>query len=185
MAGFQIWLVRTCATIAPPVGVFMRSKWGWPAAESVHFLGLSLLIGTIGLFDLRLLGMARRIPIGALHRLVPWGLLGYAITVVSGVPFLMTEPDQYIYNPAFQFKVLFMGVAGFNALAFYLTSYRRTTARGAPAEAPRAAKIIAVTSLVMWISVIICGRLLTFHRPGLCEPEGPGFLSECIPTSRR
>ena len=180
MAGFQIWLVSTLASVEP-VAVFMRTKWGWPAAESLHFIGLSLLVGTIFLFDLRLLGMARRIPIRALHRLVPWGLLGYGITVVSGVPFLMTEPDQYIYNPAFHFKMFFMAAAGFNATAFYLTSYRRTTAPGAPAEAPRSAKIIAALSLFLWISVIVAGRLLTFHRPWPCGPEGPGFLAECLP----
>ena len=104
--------------------------------ESVHFLGLSLLIGAIGLFDLRLLGLAKRIPIAALHRLIPWGLTGYGINIVSGAMFLMTEPDQYIYNPAFHFKLLFMGVAGFNALAFYLLAYRaehgtRRAGRGA------------------------------------------------------
>jgi len=60
---FQIWLERTLRAINP-VAAFMHSKWGWPAAESVHFLGLSLLIGCIGLFDLRLLGLAKRIPIG-------------------------------------------------------------------------------------------------------------------------
>lgn len=183
MDGFQIWLVRTLKEINP-VAAFMHSAWGWPIAESVHFLGLSLLIGSIALFDLRLLGMARRIPIGALHRLIPWGLTGYGINVVSGAAFLMTEPDQYIYNPAFHFKLLFMGVAGFNALAFYLVAYGKSTAPGAPAEAPRAAKIIAATSLCMWIAVIVCGRLLTFYRPAPCPPEGPGFIAECIPRRR-
>ena len=96
----------------------------------------------------------------------------------------MTEPDQYIYNPAFHFKLLFMGVAGFNALAFYLLAYGKSTAPGAPAEAPRAAKIIAATSLCMWIAVIVCGRLLTFYRPGDCPREGPGFIAECIPRRR-
>ena len=183
MSDFQIWLVRTLKDINP-VGTFMRTAYGWPVAESVHFLGLSLLIGTIALFDLRLLGMARRIPIAALHRLIPWGLTGYAINVVSGAAFLMTEPDQYIYNPAFHFKLLFMGVAGFNALAFYALAYGKSTAPGAPAEAPRAAKIIAATSLCMWIAVIVCGRLLTFYRPAPCPPEGPGFIAECIPRRR-
>lgn len=159
----------------------MHTKWAWPGAESFHFIGLCLLAGTIFLFDLRLLGMARRIPIGALHRLIPWGLLGYGITLISGVLFLMTEPDQYIYNPSFHFKMLFMGAAGFNASAFYLTSYRRTTAPGASAEAPRSAKIIAAISLCLWIGVIVAGRLLTFYRPFPCGPEGPGFLAECIP----
>jgi hypothetical protein len=183
MDGLQIWLVRTLKEINP-VAAFMHSAWGWPIAESVHFLGLSLLIGSIALFDLRLLGMARRVPIGALHRLIPWGLTGYGINVVSGAAFLMTEPDQYIYNPAFHFKLLFMGIAGFNALAFYLVAYGKSTAPGAPAEAPRAAKIIAATSLCMWIAVIVCGRLLTFYRPAPCPPEGPGFIAECIPRRR-
>lgn len=184
MAGFQIWLVSTFASVKP-VGAFMHTRWGWPAAESMHFIGLSLFVGTIFLFDLRLLGMARRIPIGALHRLVPWGLLGFGISMISGMSFLMTEPDQYVYNPAFHFKILFMAAAGFNATAFYLTSYRRTTARGASAEAPRSTKFIAAVSLLLWTSVIVAGRLLTFYRPWPCGPEGPGFLAQCIPGSFR
>ena len=147
----------------------------------MHFLGLSLLIGCIGLFDLRLLGLGKRIPIAALHKLIPWGVAGYIINLVTGSLFLMAEPDQYIYNPAFHFKLLFMGVAGFNATAFYLVAYRRATRPGAAAEAPRSARIIAATSLCMWIAVIVCGRLLTFYRPAGCGPEGPGFIAECIP----
>ena len=180
MDGFQVWIENTLKAVNP-VAALMHSRWGWPAAESIHFLGLSLLVGCITLFDLRLLGMAKRIPIAALHRLIPWGLAGYGINVVSGLAFLMTEPDQYIYNPAFQFKLLFMAVAGFNALAFYLLAYRASTAPGAAAEAPRSARIIAATSLCMWIAVIVCGRLLTFYRPGVCGPEGPGLIAECIP----
>ena len=180
MSDMQVWLVSTLWRINP-IATFMNSRWGWPAAETVHFLGLSLLVGTIGVFDLRLLGVAKRIPISALHRLIPWGLLGYGINVVSGAAFLMTQPDQYIYNPAFQFKLLFMAVAGFKALAFYLTAYRGTTVPGAAAEAPRSAKIVAATSLCMWIAVIVCGRLLTFYRPGDCGPDGPGLVATCIP----
>ena len=175
-----MWLVSAFASVKPVARV-MHTAWAWPTAESLHFIGLSLLIGTVGLFDLRLLGLGRRIPIAALHRLVPWGLLGFGINLISGVSFLMTEPDQYIYNPAFQFKVLFMVAAGLNALAFYLTSYRSVTASGAGPDAPRTAKIIAAASLSLWISVLVAGRLLTFYRPVPCEPAGPGFLATCIP----
>ncbi|MEP7307591.1 MAG: DUF6644 family protein [Acidobacteriota bacterium] len=184
MATFQVWLVSTLVS-AKPIGRLMHTRWGWPAAESIHFLGLSLLIGTIVLFDLRLLGMARRISIAALHKLVPWGLAGYATNLISGSFFLMAEPDQYIYNPAFHFKMLFMAVAGFNALSFYVIAARRTMGPGAEEEVPRAARIIAATSILMWIAVIVCGRLLTFYRPGGCGPEGPGFLAYCIPQIKR
>jgi hypothetical protein len=184
MASFQVWLESAFAS-AKPVAALMRMHWSWPAAESIHFIGLSLLVGCIGVFDLRLLGVGRRIPIAALHRLIPWGLLGYGLNLVTGLSFLMTEPDQYIYNPSFHFKLLFMAIAGFNASAFYLTVYRRTTASDGPADAPRVAKIIAATSLCMWLAVIVCGRLLTFYRPVPCGPEGPGFLATCIPQIRR
>lgn len=181
MVDFQMWLVRTFAR-ATPVAAIMKTAWGWPAAESIHFIGLCLLVGAIFLFDLRLLGYARRIPIRALHRLIPWGLAGFALTAASGIPFVLTEPDQYIYNPSFHFKMLFMAAAGLNAAAFYVTSYRAATAPDAPADAPPLAKIIAVLSLSLWIGVIIAGRLLTFYRPFPCGPEGPGILAECLPN---
>lgn len=179
MANQQIWLEHAFASMTG-VAALMRSAWMWPAAESVHFIGLSLLVGTILVFDLRLLGVARRIPIGALHRLIPWGLFGYGLNLGSGLLFLMTEPDQYLYNPAFQFKVLFMAVAGVNAAAFYLTSYRRATTPGVQ-EAPPLAKVIAAVSLCLWLGVIVAGRLITFYRPWPCESREPRLIATCIP----
>lgn len=181
---FQIWLVGTLASVTP-VGLFMRTHWAWPAAESVHFIGLSLLVGTIVVWDLRLIGVARRIPIAALHALVRWTLVGYAISGVSGLMFLMTEPAEYIYNPAFHFKLLFMALAGLNAMTFYVTVSRRTLTRGAGQEAPLPAKIIAAASLVLWVAVIVSGRLLTFYRPAWCGAEPAGFLADCVPLMLR
>jgi hypothetical protein len=86
------------------VANLMRTAWAWPIFESIHFLGLCMLIGCIGTFDLRLLGIAKRVPIAAMHRLIPWGILGFAINASSGLMFLLTEPDQYIYNPSFHLK---------------------------------------------------------------------------------
>ena len=94
---FQIWLVKSIFAHSP-VADMMHTAWAWPIAESVHFLGLCLLIGCIGAFDLRLLGLARRVPIAAMHRLIPWGIAGFVLNLSSGVMFVLTEPDQYIYN---------------------------------------------------------------------------------------
>ena len=163
-----------------PVADLMRTHWAWPIAESLHFLGLCLLVGAIGSFDLRLLGMARRVPIAAMHRLVPWGILGFAINASTGLLFLLTEPDQYLYNPSFHFKVLALAIAGVNASLFYATSYRQVFGQAAPRDAPRRAKVIALVSLCAWITVIVCGRMLTFYRPGDCVGE-PGLLLTCDP----
>jgi hypothetical protein len=180
MHAFQVWLVTTIRGDSP-IADLMRTAWAWPIAESLHFLGLCLLVGAIGTFDLRLLGVARRVPIAAVHRLIPWGILGFAINVSTGLLFLLTEPDQYIYNPSFHFKLLFMTIGGLNAATFYLTSYRRIFRPDASLEAPTRAKVIAAISLCAWIGVITGGRLLTFYRPAPCDGVQTSLLLTCAP----
>ncbi len=179
MHAFQDWLYKMFSSTTM-VSPFMHSKWGWPTCETLHFIGLSLLIGTIGMFDLRLLGMAKRVPIGALHRLVPWGVAGYLLNVTTGSMFLMTEPNQYIYNPSFHFKMLFMALAGLNILAFYSAVFRRVKVLGPGEDAPLSAKLIGGASLFLWTGIIVFGRMLTFFRPNGCVGEPSGFLSTCV-----
>ncbi len=183
MVDLQIWLVRVLPSVAA-VGDLMRTAWAWPMAESLHFIGLTMLIGTVGLFDLRLLGVARGIPAAALHRLAPYGIAGFALCVGTGAMFLMTEPDQYIYNPSFHYKVLFMAGAGVNASIFYSTSYRAALVQGEGLPVPPHYKWIGLVSLVLWMLVIVTGRLLTFYRPFPCAPEPTGLLATCSPGFR-
>jgi uncharacterized membrane protein len=177
---FQVWLVTTIRE-GTVIARVMQTGWTWAIAESLHFLGLCLVVGAIGTFDLRLLGFGRRVPIAAVHQLIPWGLLGFAINISTGVLFVMTEPDQYIYNPSFHLKLLFIAIAGLNAGTFYLTSWRQAFGSTAALEAPRRAKVIAAISLCAWIAVIICGRLLTFYRPAPCSGAQTSMLLTCSP----
>ena len=181
MGPFQYWLEHTLFNLVAPVTSFMRTAWGWPAIESAHFIGLALLFGSIATWDLRLLGVARRVPIAAFHRLVPFAVLGFAINITSGFMFLMTEPDQYIYNPSFHLKTLFMLAAGLNASVFYSTSYRAALVRGETPPMPPHYKWFGLASLLLWMLVIVTGRALTFYRPFPCEPESTGWLATCIP----
>jgi hypothetical protein len=180
MHAAQIWLVHAIQQHSP-VAHLMQTHWAWPIAESLHFLGLSMLIGGIGAFDLRLLGVARRIPIAAMHRFIPWGIAGFVLNASTGVMFLLTEPDQYIYNPSFHFKVMFIAIGGLNAMTFYVTSYRRVCGTETCYEAPLRAKAIAAISLCAWIGVITCGRLLTFYRPATCIGQQTQLLLDCEP----
>jgi hypothetical protein len=146
--------------------VLDNGAWLWPTLETLHFLGLSLLFATIGVFDLRVLGIGKAIPPDALHRLIPIGIAGYAVNVLTGIAFFSGFPEQYFYNPAFWWKGTFMAIAGINVAAFYLTSsFREVQMLPAGSDAPFRAKLIAGTSLGAWCAVLICGRLLTFYRP--------------------
>ena len=160
---------------------FMHTTWAWPVIESLHFLGLCLLIGGVGTFDLRLLGVAKRVPIAQVHRLIPWGIAGFVLNIATGTLFVMTEPDQYIYNSSFHTKLLFMTIAGVNASLFYVTSWRRVFRSDASLTAPAAARVIAAVSLCAWLVVISAGRLITFFRPGPCSLTEVGLLLTCQP----
>ncbi len=176
----QVWLVAAIRAHSP-VAAFMQTAWAWPIAESLHFLGLCLLVGCVGTFDLRVLGLAKGVPIAAMHRFIKWGLLGFAINLSTGMMFLLTEPDQYIYNPSFHFKLLFLTIAGVNAATLYLSSSRHVFGDRATLDAPRHMKVIAAISLCALLGVIIGGRLLTFYRPGDCVDEQAGLLLTCDP----
>lgn len=144
---------------------WMQSDWGWPITEICHFTGLCLLFGTVALFDLRMLGVARGIRMSALHRMVPFGVAGFALSISSGFMFVVTYPDQYLYNPAFQTKLALMGLAGINMLLFYLTTARAVWATAADAMPPLRARIFGAVSLLCWLGVIACGRVITTYRP--------------------
>jgi len=140
-------------------------RWSWPIAESLHFIGLGLMTGTVGAFDLRLLGFAKGVRPADLHRLLRYGMVGFAISVVTGLWFITGAPDQYFYNHAFHFKVATLLAIGINVALFYRYEFAGVLALGPGDEAPRRAKIMAGLSLVLLAAVILFGRMLTFFRP--------------------
>jgi hypothetical protein len=167
--GFQIWVVHQLHALRPYAS-FMESKYGWPIAETLHFFGLTLLLGTIGMFDLRVLGMAKRIPIPFLNSLAPWGVAGFVLNAITGLMFLAIYPNQYIYNLPFLYKVVFIVLAGINALMFNLLALRKISHLAPGDDAPAIAKIFCGASLCLWIAVLFAGRLVAFFKPAFTLP---------------
>ena len=154
---FALWLRAT------PISEAIRVlPWLWPVCEILHFTGLCLLVGVVGFFDLRLLGLFRRVSLAAAWSLVPWGKFGFALAALTGVVFFVGAPDQYVNNVAFYGKVIFLFVAGANALFFEWAFKERVTADDLDGVAPGALKTMAVVSIVSWFFVIYWGRMLPF-----------------------
>ena len=154
LESLAVWLKSTA------LSAFVSSGWTWAICETVHFLGLCLLIGSVGMLDLRMLGVARKLPVGPLHQLLPWGILGFALCIISGVLFVTGDPDSFLQRDTFQLKMLFVLLAGINVLIFYLFMFREVEALGPGDDAPIQAKVVAAVSLFLWFGVIYYGRLL-------------------------
>ena len=148
---------------ATPLSLWInQSTWIWPLCETLHFIGLSLLLGVTGFFDLRLMGFFRRVSVAAARDLMPLAMAGFAINMVTGVVFLTGLPGQYANNRVWWFKVGFIVLAGLNAL-LYETRLSRTVLALAPSgDTPASVKLIGLVSLVSWLAVLYCGRMLPF-----------------------
>ena len=154
----------------PALVVFMSLPWAWPMCETFHFIGLSLLVGIVGMFDLRVLGMAKGLPLASLKRLLPWGVFGFVLCLITGGLFVgglrANLADDHAFDVIMrdlwlQLKLIFIFLAGINLLAFYLTGMARAVDTLGPADdAPLLAKAIAGTSLFLWVGVIVFGRLI-------------------------
>ena len=139
--------------------------WLWPLCESLHFIGLSLLIGAAGFFDLRLLGFMKGVPLRSAKRFVPWAMAGFAVNLLTGLIFFISQPQQYATNLAMWLKVLFLLVAGINAMLFETSYSDRLMALGPDAEMPFSAKVIGAVSLISWFAVLYFGRMLPYLDP--------------------
>jgi hypothetical protein len=137
------------------------SRWVWPLLETLHFIGLILLLGTVGVLSVRTLGFLKQLPIGPLHRLMPFGLLGLLINVVTGFMFFIGMPFFYTGNWYFQLKIFTILVAGAILVLFYCTSiFKKWGSVGAGEDAPAFAKLIAAASLLLWVAIVIIGRYI-------------------------
>jgi hypothetical protein len=139
--------------------------WLWPLCESLHFLGLILLIGAAGFFDLRLIGFLKGVSLRSAKKFVPWAMVGFAMNLLTGLIFFISQPQQYATNLAMWLKVLFLLVAGINAMLFETSFSDRLMTLEPGADTPLSAKVIGAVSLLSWFAVLYFGRMLPYLDP--------------------
>ena len=156
--------------IVPVVSYFSTgfSRWVWPVLETLHFLGLILIVAAIGGLNLRLSGFVKDLPVAPLHRLLPWGIAGLVINIITGILFFVGMPFFYAWNPLFHLKMASVVVAGATLVLFNCTSAFRGWAKLGPGEDPPAfAKVVAASSLFLWLVIIVLGRYLPLTQESL------------------
>ena len=161
MDAFADWLVST-----PINGLVLNYAWSWPTLESLHFLALCLLMGSLLIMDLRLIGFNRIIPLQAVHALMPLAIGSFAVNLITGVAFLFGDPYTYFANWAFWFKMSLIVLAGLNFLVYFTKVEPAILKLGPNDPTPAFAKAVGVMSLVFWFGVLSYGRLLPYLGTG-------------------
>lgn len=136
-----------------------RWEWVFPVVESIHICGFTLLVGIVAVLDLRLsdLALTRQSIADLARSLAPWIYLGIAVQFITG-PYLFTAaPHDYIHNPSFRMKMMFLAAA----LIFHFTAVRGTTGKSQPLGLGWR-RLVAFVSIALWIGVIFSGLSIGF-----------------------
>lgn len=158
------WMGLAAAAEASSIAVWLRaSTWGYPAVEAVHIWGLAVLVGTAVAFDLRLLGVASRLPVDALAGfLLPCARIGFGLAVVSGLLLFAMQATSFAAQPLFYVKLATIAIAVINTTIFHRGVFRSIATWNYNPYTPGAAKAAAIVSLVAWTVALICGRWLAY-----------------------
>ncbi len=154
--GFLEWLQNTWVA-----RLVAESLWGYPTFETIHTMGMALLIGSLGLINIRILGFKPDLPILETRKLLPLAWLGFTLNAISGTLLFTSDAVTFFASYTFRLKMILIILGGINAGLLSSQIFREAPA-GVPVTPTTGAKWLAGTSLVFWFGAVICGRLIAY-----------------------
>lgn len=143
-----------------PISWEIGGTWLFPFLESIHVIAAAFVVGSILMVDLRLLGLAAtKYSISTLSKeLVPWTWAAFVLATVTGLGMFITRAASHVVNPAFQWKIVLLALAGINMAYFHFRIYKQIATWDTIASTPTQLKIVGCLSLVLWSGVMLAGR---------------------------
>ena len=137
----------------------------FPLIEGTHILALSFSVGLIVMLDLRLLRLAfKNEPVSkVMHQMMPWALPGFAVMFITGIVLFITQAEKAYANTFFRYKILFLALAGLNALVYQFKFYPHMKDWDTAPSVPAGARFTAALSLGLWIAIIALGRTMAYE----------------------
>ena len=144
-----------------------ETPWVYPIVLSTHLICIALFGGMILMTDLRLLGVALcdQTIVEVVGGLRPFKRIGFVTIVACGLLLAGSEAPTYFPNPFFWIKMTLLLLVGVHALVFKRTVYDRPVELDQSPLLPTRAKAAAVLSLILWVSIPICGRMIAYYEP--------------------
>jgi hypothetical protein len=155
--GFLEWLQATA------LGTLVaESLWGYPLLETLHTLGMAMLVAVLGLINLRVLGYKRELPILGTRDLLPLAWIGFTVNLFSGFGLFASDAVYFWSSYTFRIKLVLVLLGGINAFVLGRSVFREAGSVGDAAARSPVIKLVAASSLVFWIGAIIAGRLIAY-----------------------
>jgi hypothetical protein len=137
-----------------------ESLWGYPIALTLHAIGMGLLVGVVCILNLRVLGVFRQIPFTGLNKWFPVILVGFLVNLCSGTMLYLSDPANLVKNWAFDVKIVLVVIGMILLLAMRATpAFKNISSMPAAAIGGNPSKVIAIVSLIVWLTAITSGRL--------------------------
>jgi hypothetical protein len=154
---FLEWLQFT------PVALFVaETLWAYPLLETLHTLGMALLIGALGLINLRVLGYKPQLPLLGTRDLLPLAWAGFVVNALSGTLLFVSDPVYFWESYTFRIKIVLIALAGINAYLLGRGLFREVRSAGSDVTPSQGMRWVAGSSLAFWMGAIIAGRLLAY-----------------------
>lgn len=154
--GFLEWLQFSW------LGTFVAENlWAYPALETLHVMGMALLVGVLGLTNLRVLGYKPELPLIGTRELLPLAWIGFTVNLLTGAALFSSDAVYFFSSWTFRVKILLIILAGINAAVLSRQIFRDVP-QGRELTLPPSAKWIAGSSLVFWFCAILAGRLVAY-----------------------
>jgi hypothetical protein len=156
MLQHEFWLSLEYLPLAEQIG----ATWLFPLFNSLHVLGATMMFGALLMLDLRLTGVAARTyPVRDMNQdFLPWIWVAFVVTVMTGAALFITRSSVHVLNPAFQWKVILILLAGINMLVLQWLCNRLPSGWDINAALPVWVRVCGVTSLLLWAGVMLGGR---------------------------
>jgi hypothetical protein len=148
-----------------PVGLLVReSPYAFPILVAIHIVGLTLSVGIVVWWDLRLLGVSMRdSPASVVYRqLMPWAFAGFVVMLASGALLVTGFATAAYGNVYFRAKLVAILLAIVNAFAYHAVTERRIAQWDTSTRAPLPARMAGLISMALWAIVILAGRMMSY-----------------------
>jgi multidrug transporter EmrE-like cation transporter len=141
-----------------------ESTYAFPIIETIHTLGIMVLVGTVSILDLRLLGVSmKQVPVSRLFsQILPWTWSGFVVMVITGILLFASEARDDYANNAFRLKLVLLLLVGVNPLIFHTTIFKSVQTWDLAKVTPLRARVAALLSLSLWAGIIVTGRLIAY-----------------------